>query len=224
MEPAHAVGGDFFDIIPLGPDQLGIVVADVAGAGVPAALMMMRVATLLRVEALRGAAPAAALHRLNQRLVEHNDTGLFVTMVYGVLDRRSGVFTYARAGHEYPVVVTAGGAVQLPSPGVGQPLGVQHAPLLDEQAIPLPPGVTLLIYTDGLTEAMNQRRRMFGLERMVTVAQAYAHRPPQALCDTLWHAMHVFRSPAARDDMTLIAVRAGANTPSSGTDIHLYRR
>jgi phosphoserine phosphatase RsbU/P len=212
MEPAHAVGGDFFDVFPVDLDQLGFVVADVAGAGVAAALLMMRVATLLRVEARRGDTPAAVLHRLNQHLLEHNERGLFVTMVYGVLDRRSRVFSYARAGHEYPVVVTASGDVQLPAPGIGQPLGVLSGPLLDEQVIPLLPGATLLLYTDGITEAMDRRRRMFGLERMMLVAQAHAHQAPQAVCDALWHAVLSFRSPeVGRDDMTIVGVRAGAN-------------
>ena len=92
------------------------------------------------------------------------------------------------------------------------PLGVLDDPLLDEQDIPLRPDTTLLLYTDGITEAMDQRRQMFGLERMMTVAQAQAHQAPQALCDALWHSVHAFRSPeAAHDDMTIIAVRAGAN-------------
>ena len=213
VEPAYAVGGDFFDLIPLSPDHLGIVVADVAGDGVPAALMMMRVASLLRLEARRGEAPAAALRRLNQHLLEHNDNGRYITMVYGVLDRHSSVFTYARAGHEYPIVLSAGGDVHLPSTGVGQPLGVLRDPLLDEQVIPLRPGATLLLYTDGITEAMDQRRRMFGIDRMVTVAQAHTHRAPQALCNAVCSAVETFRS-RARDDLTVVAVQAGAHTRS----------
>ena len=108
--------------------------------------------------------------------------------------------------------MSAGGNVQPPVLGIGQPLGVLRDPLLDEHIIVLPPGATLLLYTDGMIEAMDQPRRMFGVERMVAVAQANTHRAPHALCDALWNAVQAFRSPeATRDDRTVVAVRAGVD-------------
>jgi sigma-B regulation protein RsbU (phosphoserine phosphatase) len=207
MEPAGAVGGDFFDFLPLDEDHLGILVGDVAGKGVPAALVMAVALSLFRAEACWHATPRQALARLNQYLVEHNDAGLFVTMLYGVLERRTGRFSYARAGHELPLVVASDGSVQCPAMGLGQPLGVFATPELDEQTIVVPQDGALLLFTDGATEMMDPAHRPFGLGRIETLLRAHRDLAPQALCDHLLRDIISHCGGACpSDDVTLVAV------------------
>jgi phosphoserine phosphatase RsbU/P len=214
LEPAGAVGGDFFDFLPLDADHLGIVVGDVAGKGMPAALFMAMATSLFRVEARRHAAPRQTLECLNQYLLEYNDAALFVTMLYGVLDRRTRMFTYARAGHEQPLLVAADGAVRLPAMESGQPLGVFATPALDEQCVAVPAGGALLLYTDGVTEMMDRGHHLFGLERLEALLCAYRNMAPQTLCNRLWQDLTAYCDDAPpSDDVTLIAVRALADQP-----------
>ena len=105
MVPAELVGGDFYDFIPLGPDRLGVVVGDVCNKGIPAALFMTLSYTAVRSEALRYPDPGAALQAVNRRLIELNANDMFVTLLYGIIDMNSRRFTYARAGHPYPLIL-----------------------------------------------------------------------------------------------------------------------
>src|SRR5262249_45391430 len=152
--------------IPLGADALGIVVGDVSDKGVPAAIFMALTSSLLHAEAVRADSPHEALQNVNRLLLDMNDTGMFVTMLYGVLNRTTRELTYVGAGHELPILFDANGErVQL-AYGRGQPLGLLAAPLLDEQSVTIPTGGTLLLYTDGVTEAMDVQGAQFGLERL----------------------------------------------------------
>jgi sigma-B regulation protein RsbU (phosphoserine phosphatase) len=208
MVPARMVSGDFFDCIPLGSESVGVVVGDVCGKGVPAALYMALSRSLLRAEAGRGGSARGALRRVNQLLRDLNDTGMFVTLLYGVLDSRSQTFSYIRAGHLPPLLMVAGGAVELPI-GVGQPLGLLADPLFDEGVIALPAGSTLVLYTDGVTEATNPHDQFFGLAGLQDVVGARHGLPAQQLCDAVIAAVAAYRGTAPQaDDITLVAVRA----------------
>lgn len=205
--PARAVGGDFYDFIPLDEHRLGIVVGDVAGKGVPAALFMTQTQALLHAAALPGASPAEALRQVNAHLLSRGGAALFITVLYGVLDARSGEFAYARAGHELPLLVPPDGEARAMPLGSGQPLGLWSELLLDEQVVALPPGGGLLLYSDGLTDAHNAAGERFGGERVLARLAALAGQPAGALCEVLWHDVVEYRGDEpAYDDVTLVAV------------------
>lgn len=209
MVPARVVGGDFFDVIRLSDDQLGIAVGDVTDKGIPAAIFMAQTHALLRAEANPGTSPRDVLWRVNQHLSTMNDAGLFVTMLYGILDQRTNSFRYARAGHELPLIIDGRGIV-LPVPsGPTLPLGIDVDPPLDEQTVSLAPGSTLVLYTDGLTDAYNPAGMAFGLEQVRMCLQEGRNVPAQALCDQLFRSVTEHQGIAPRhDDITLVAVHA----------------
>jgi len=210
MVPARAVGGDFFDFIPLSKSTLGIVIGDVSDKGVPAALFMALTSNLLRAEARRGTAVSDALRHVHQQLMEINDAGMFVTLLYGVLDSITREFRYARAGHEMPLLYDETGKfVTLPYAD-GQPLGAINDILLDEQSVLLPPASTLLFYTDGVTDVQDGHGNQFGLERVREALLAQPKASAQVLCDTLLETTTTYRGITPQyDDITLVAVQSG---------------
>lgn len=212
MEPARAVGGDLFDFIPLGQDRVGVVIGDVSDKGVPAAIFMALAYSLLRAEAGRSALPSKVLQRVNHHLLDMNDAGLFVTVLYGVVDPVRGEFTYARAGHELPLLLSPDGEVRRPAYGHSLPLGpFRDVPSLDEQTIPLPPGGAVLLYTDGATDLTDPQGVFFGLERLQVAVQASRHDggTAQAMCDRVWEALTAYQGASAQDDdVALVAIQA----------------
>ena len=216
MLPARAVGGDFFDFIPLGRRRLGVVIGDVSDKGVPAALFMALTRSLLRAEAPRSTSPAKVLLAINKCLLEMNAAGMFVTLLYGVLETSSGRFTYARAGHEQPLLFDARGG-DLPLPFCrGQLLAVLPSPELEEQVVEIPEGGVLLLYTDGATDAVNHAKERLGGERLLEIVRAGLGFPAQALCDRVLDEISTFQSGWPQvDDITLLALRAGSLPPAS---------
>jgi serine phosphatase RsbU (regulator of sigma subunit) len=208
MVPAREVAGDFFDVFPNGEGTLGLVVGDVCGKGMPAAIFMALTRSLLRAEASRTAVPAEALRNVNRHLLEMNAAGMFVTILYGLLQPATHTFAYVRAGHEPPLLWDALGAPQPPARTNGHPLGLLPDPDLDVQVVCLPPGGTLLLYTDGVTEATDARDDFFGAERLHMAVRALLSAPAQQLCDRLVAALAAYRGVAPQaDDITLVAVR-----------------
>jgi sigma-B regulation protein RsbU (phosphoserine phosphatase) len=134
---------------------------------------------------------------------------MFITILYGVLNYSTGELIYARAGHELPLIWDAAGVPLAPVRANGQPLGILPDPAIDVQTIRLPPGGTLLLFSDGVTEATNTRGGFFGLESIQAAVRAHLELPAQQLCDQLVDTLTVYRgtSPQA-DDITLLAVRA----------------
>ena len=207
--PMTAVGGDFYDFIPLGDDTLGIAVGDVSGHGVPAALFMALTVTLLRAEACRDCSPEQVLRGVNRQLLNLNDEGMFVTVLYGVLDRATGEFTYVRAGHELPILYTADGTLVEPALGRGPFLGLFSDPPFSEQTVTLAYGDTLLLHTDGVTEAMDTRGELFGEERLQAAVQAFRHHAAQEVCEEILGQVTLHSgSVAQHDDITLVCVQA----------------
>jgi phosphoserine phosphatase RsbU/P len=209
MVAAREVGGDFFDVFPLGGDALGLVVGDACGKGMPAALFMALTRSLLRAEAARAASPEVALRETNQHLAEISTAGMFITILYGVLSYATGELIYARAGHELPLIWDASGVPLATGRANGQPLGILPDPAIDVQTLRLPPGGTLLLFSDGVSEATNAQGGFFGLESVHATVQAHLGMPAQQLCDQLVNTLAAYRgrSPQA-DDITLLAVRA----------------
>jgi sigma-B regulation protein RsbU (phosphoserine phosphatase) len=216
MIPAHMVGGDFFDIIPLGQNRLGIAIGDVSGKGVPAALFMTLASSLLRAEVMCGTPPELALRRLNRQLMTRNAKGMFITLLYGELHVDTGEFHYVRAGHELPLVWDAQGATTEVPFSYGIPLGLFPEVVLDEQTIMLPPGGTLLLYTDGASEAMDMQGILLGHERLSTIARSLPGDSAQALCEQLLSEIVGYHDSAPQsDDITVVTVRAAATAPAS---------
>lgn len=209
MVPARSVGGDFYDAFSLDDHHLALTIGDVTDKGVPAAIFMARTHAFWRAEATRGGAPRAVLERVNSHLLETNEAGLFVTMIYGILNRQTGEFTYARAGHDAPVLCDPAGAVSIAPFSVGEPLGVLPAPVLDEQTIAIPDGGLLMLYTDGVTEAWDGKRRQFGEERLTAVLSRHARATAQAVCDHVLRAVEDHRGVVPQsDDVTLLVARS----------------
>ena len=208
MIPTRAVGGDFFDFIALPNDTLGVVIGDVSDKGVPAALFMALTSNLVRAEARRGSSVSDTLRRVNRHLMEINDAGMFVTLLFGVLDGRAREFRYARAGHELPLVHDKQGQLVALPHAPGLPLGAADEIVLDEQTLPLTSRSTLLFYTDGATDALDSTGAQFGIERLRKIFLAEGNPPAQVLCDRILDLIGAFRAGTPQyDDVTLVAVR-----------------
>ena len=205
----EAVGGDFYDVIELGNGKLGVAVGDVSGHGVPAALFMSLTATLLRAEAVRSDSPAEVLQAVNRQLLATSDSGLFITVIYGILDSSSRSFQYARAGHPTPLLIHPGRpAVQLEAE-LGQVLGFHEELALDEVALSLPQESAMLIYTDGITEAVGSDGDSFGEARVMEAMGAGEIKGAEEICQQVWKALQAFRGTVPQDDdVTLLAVRS----------------
>lgn len=207
MSPARAVGGDFFDFVELGSGNVGIVVADVSDKGMPAALYMALARSLIRAEASRGVFPPEVLRRVNHHLLDINDSGMFVTVLYGILHTVSGEFLYARAGHELPLLFDAQGTALEVRRHRGQPLGLLSNPALDEQSISLPSGGRLVLNTDGVTDAINDRQETFGVQRLRELIGRAPDVSSQTLCNAISAAVKAHEGSMPRfDDFTLVVV------------------
>jgi serine phosphatase RsbU (regulator of sigma subunit)/DNA-binding NarL/FixJ family response regulator len=207
MRAARMIGGDFYDMFRLDEHRLGIVVADVSGKGVPAALFMVLVRTVLQDLALRGLAPGACLAEANRQLIARNPLSLFVTVLYGILDADTGLFTFCSGGHSMPYVLRAGGGVELISVRGSPLLGLIEDVAYPDLTIALQPGDGLLLITDGVTEYFDRSGEAFGEARLIDVL-AGGPNAPEAMLDRLVAELDAFSDGiAASDDVTALAVR-----------------
>jgi serine phosphatase RsbU (regulator of sigma subunit) len=204
-QPARAVGGDFYDFIELPEGQVGLVCGDVTGKGVPAALVMATTHSILRSNAPQLVAPGKVLERANDLLVDDIPPQMFVTCLYGVLDPATGRLRYANAGHNPPYVHRGDGVVELRA--TGMPLGLMPGMTYEEKEATLGPGDTLLLHSDGLAEAHDPERRMFGFPRLAR--QVGSCPQGQELIDRLLRELERFTGPGweQEDDITLVAVQ-----------------
>jgi sigma-B regulation protein RsbU (phosphoserine phosphatase) len=208
MIPARAVSGDFYEFVELDENRVVVVVGDVSDKGVPAALFMALTYSLINAEARQTPSPREALIQVNRSLLNMNEAGMFVTVLYGILDRAAREFWYARAGHDQPIVLDANGQSVEIERRTGQMLGILPAPDLDEARIVLPANSTLLIFTDGATEAMDMDGQLFGLDRLRTALQAHRRASAPDICDAIQHEIVDFgQHQPPRDDVTLVAIK-----------------
>jgi serine phosphatase RsbU (regulator of sigma subunit)/anti-sigma regulatory factor (Ser/Thr protein kinase) len=208
--PAREVGGDFYDFIDLPDGRLGIVVGDVTDKGVPAALVMAATRSVLRASAQRLVDPGAVLERVNEHLVPDIPQNMFVTCLYGVLELDTGRLVFANAGHNLPMVAAEGKVNELLARGM--PLGLMPDMTYEETEAVLDPGAHLLLYSDGVTEAHDAGREMFGGGRLSAVMAEAGARRGDALLGTLIAKLTAFSAPGAEqeDDITLVAIRREA--------------
>ncbi|MDH7488513.1 MAG: GAF domain-containing protein, partial [Anaerolineae bacterium] len=214
---ARRVGGDFYDIILFDERYVGFVVADVSDKGVPAALYMALSKTIIRASALEVRNPAQALRKANDLLVTDSSSGMFVTVFYGVLDVRDGVFTYANAGHNPPLLARADGQPPESLSADGMILGVMEDVALEERQVRMAAGDVLLMYTDGLTDAINEHEEEFGTDRLAHCLVEARNQPAEALIRFIDRevAAHVGGQPQF-DDYTLVALKRTASDADSG--------
>ncbi len=214
-EPARVVGGDYFDVIPLGGSRMGICIADVVGKSVSAALLMANVQASVRAFAADSESPASLCSRVNSVLCSHIGTGKFVTLFYGVLDGKRESFTYTNAGHLLPVVICMDGSTkQLKKSGAV--LGVFPSWPYEDSSIKLKLGDRLLLFTDGITEAESTSGEEFGEERLVASAQAGVEKTAVELKEHLMSDVKQFCGEQFRDDATLIVIAANGNRSGEG--------
>ncbi len=175
MEPARDVGGDFFDVLNLPDGRIGVAVADVSGKGVPAALFMMSSCTLLKSVAFVRSGPDEVLREVNRLIDESNKASMFVTIFFAIFDPATGEFVYANGGHNPPLIVRADGTSTLLTLPPGIALGVTPDFGYERSTVTLSPGDAVVIYTDGVTEAENDKHEQFGIERL---REVFADAPP----------------------------------------------
>jgi sigma-B regulation protein RsbU (phosphoserine phosphatase) len=205
--PARQVGGDFYDVIHLGPGRFGLVVADVSDKGMPAAVYMALTRSLMVAEARREASPCAVLHNVNKLLLELGQARMFVTVFYGVVEAARHRLTYTRAGHNRPLLVRGGQVQDLP--GEGMLLGYLDSEqlTLGEDSLELEPGDRLVLFTDGLIDARSpqgQRLKQIGLAELL---KASADLPVDGWVQAVFQALARYQGGAEQyDDMTLLAV------------------
>lgn len=209
--PARQVGGDFYDVIELGVDKFGIIIGDVADKGAPSAIFMARTHALLTAIADSAISPAEALRRVNQHILRFDNSSMFITAIYGILDTRTRKLTYARAGHEPPFLRSLNNnrqAFQWPHEK-GMVLGAMLDFPLDVQTIELPQDSELLLFTDGLSDCRNSKDETFGVDR---IQQSFATLPSsnaQETCDLLFEKLTQFTEGIEQfDDVTMLAIRS----------------
>jgi sigma-B regulation protein RsbU (phosphoserine phosphatase) len=209
LEPAREVGGDLYDFFLIDDDHLCLAVGDVSGKGVPASLFMAVTITLLRSAGHLTGAPDEVLARLNAALCRGNESAMFVTLFFGVVDLRTGELEYACGGHPAPYVVRADGRVEELPQARGVGLGVSERARYETLGATLQPGDTILEYTDGVTEAMSFQGDMFGQRRIEeALARGGGRLSADALLQSVRDAVWDFAAGTEQyDDLTLLAFR-----------------
>ena len=208
MNPAKEVGGDFYDFFLVDKDHLVMVIADVSGKGVPAALFMMITKTLLKNEVQSGASPKTVMETVNNQLLENNEAGMFVTVWLGLYEISTGKLTAANAGHEYPAVKRAGGSFELFKDKHGFVMAGMEDVTYREYTMELHAGDMLFVYTDGVAEATDKNDKLYGVERMVEALNQKKDADAKELCETVRADIDRFVGDAEQfDDITMLALR-----------------
>jgi len=207
MNPAKEVGGDFYDFFFVDDDHLCLVMADVSGKGVPAALFMMASKIILANNAMMGKSPAQILTDTNAAICAHNREEMFVTVWLGILEISTGRLTAANAGHEYPVIKQADGTFELFKDKHGLVIGGMEGAKYKEYEVQLTKGAKLFVYTDGVPEATNADKQLFGTERMLAALNADVDASPEDMLKGVQRAVDAFVLDAEQfDDLTMLGL------------------
>jgi sigma-B regulation protein RsbU (phosphoserine phosphatase) len=219
MTPARDVGGDFYDFFELGDDRLGIAIADVSGKGIAAALFMAHSRTVLRTTATEGLRPGPCLTRVNNLLASDNESEMFVTLFYGILEVSSGRFAYANGGHNAPYLIRNDGTPTPLELTGGMALGVMDGLPYAESEITLRLGDRLFLYTDGVTEAMDVAGSEYGNERLSALLRGCVTCSPSDILERIDASVREFAGEAPQaDDITCFALRFGPPGPAAHTE------
>jgi serine phosphatase RsbU (regulator of sigma subunit) len=206
--PALEVGGDFYDFIPVSEDKWGLVIADVSGKGVPAALFMALSRTLIRANAVDNPTVSYAIVKANKMIAEQERANMFVTLFYGVLDVKKKSITYVNAGHNPPIVLSkkGGDIVMLAAKGIA--LGVMSDIVLEEKEVSLREGDIAILFTDGVTEAINGKQEQFGQERLAKLIVESHTLSAEEIVKRIEREVSAFSEGQPQfDDLTLMAVK-----------------
>jgi len=207
LEPAKEVSGDLYDFFTIEPGKMCFVVGDVSGKGIAAGIFMAVTRTLIRATAVPGRGPVEIMNRVNAQLAKENQASLFVTMILGIVETATGRMVYGQGGHNPPILVPVQGKPTY-EPAGGMPLGVFEDAKFGERELQLKPGETLLVYTDGVTEAMNQAKDLFGEDRLEKAVTGVADLSPEKIAERVIEQVEGFVLEAERsDDITLLAIQ-----------------
>ena len=208
MKAAREVGGDFYDFFLIDSNHLCMVIADVSGKGIPAALFMMVTKTILQSCAMLGHSAADTLTKANEGICSNNQVDMFVTAWLGILEISTGKLTASNAGHEYPVLKRADGSFSLFKDAHSFVIGGLEKTEYREYELRMEPGDMLFVYTDGVPEATNEKNEMFGTERMVEALNGEADAEPEQLLETVRREAEQFAGDAEQfDDMTMLCMK-----------------
>ena len=208
VHPAKEVGGDFYDYFRIDEYRLALAIADVAGKGIPAALFAMVTRALLKSMVSNYESPATALDAVNTQLCDGNDSCVFITMFFGVLDTRSGGFLYSNAGHNLPRIVRENGAIEVVDSTGNLVLGIDPEQKYVNAEVQLFPGDTLVLYTDGVTEAENVREEEYGEPRLDELLPGMASDNSGKIVDAIVASVKEYAGEAEQsDDITCVVSR-----------------
>lgn len=208
MSPAKEVGGDFYDFFMVDQSRLALVIADVSGKGVPAALFMVISKTLLKNAAQQSLSPKEVLETVNKQLCENNQEGMFVTVWLGILDLNTGKMACANAGHEFPAIRRAGGQFELFKDKHGLVLGAMDMARYREYELAIEPGDSIFVYTDGVAEATNLDNQLFGTERMLDALNRVEGAECEELLRNVRKEVDEFVGEAPQfDDITMLTLK-----------------
>ena len=207
MDPAKEVGGDFYDFFMIDDDHLGMVIADVSGKGIPAAMFMMFSKNIIANNAMLGKLPAKALEDANNSICKNNSEEMFVTVWLGILEISTGHVVAANAGHEYPAIKSADGGFELFKDKHGLVVGGMEGLRYREYELQLEPGSKIFVYTDGVPEATNAEEEMFGTDRMIGALNTDPGAEPKQILKNVRGAVDDFVKDAEQfDDLTMLCL------------------
>lgn len=208
MYTAKEVGGDFYDYYFVDEETLAFLVADVSGKGIPAAMFMMKAKTLIKSYAETGMSVEKVFINANEELCEGNDTGMFVTAWMGLLNTKTGLVTFANAGHNPPLVKHADGTFTYLKTRPGLVLAGMEGVRYRKYEVQLEPGDMIYLYTDGVTEAVNVSEELYGEERLLTILNAKADADPQIICEEVKVNVDAFAGETMQfDDITMVCLK-----------------
>ena len=207
MDPAKEVGGDFYDFFLVDDDHLCMLMADVSGKGIPAALFMMVCKIILQSVAMLGGSPGEILNKTNEAICSNNEAQMFVTVWVGILEISTGRLKAANAGHEYPVIKKPDGRFEVFKDKHGLVIGAMDGMVYREYELQLEPGSKLFLYTDGVPEANDADNRLFGMERMLAALNADPDAAPEQILKNVRGAVDDFVKDAEQfDDLTMLCM------------------
>ena len=208
IEPARHVGGDLYEVLRAADDRVVVALGDVSGKGIPAAMFMAVAVTVLRTLARTTANPAEILSRLNDELADQNPRGMFVTIQCLVFDLAKGQVAVAGAGHHQLAFLTPGQPPRLAFPSSGRPAGLMPFNPIERDVVAVSPGDTFVLFSDGVSEAMNAGGDFFGEDRLLAHLQALPTAAPADIVRSALEAVRAFAAGAPQsDDITILAVR-----------------